>query len=130
MVKYQTKQRKLIMDYFQSNTDIDISAKDIEVALKNQSISISAIYRNLSALESDGKIMRVTKHGSNEQYYRFTDCDECRTKLHLSCTKCGKTFHMDAKSADNLISSVAESDGFSVDKTETVLFGVCRRCKG
>lgn len=130
MVKYQTKQRKLIMDYFQRNTDIDISAKNIEVALKNQSISISAIYRNLSALESDGKIMRVTKHGTNEQYYRFTDCDKCRSKLHLSCTKCGKTFHMDTKSAENLISSVAESDGFSVDKTETVLFGVCRRCKG
>ena len=32
--------------------------------------------------------------------------------------------------ADELVSSVAASDHFSIDKSETVIYGICADCKG
>ena len=129
MPKYMTKQRKALLDFLSRHADEEPSAKKIAELLNDDSISISAVYRNLSALEQEGKIRRVPKSGSREVFYQYTDSAHCKECLHLSCEKCGKTYHMNTESAAMLIQNLASSDEFTIDKAHTVLYGVCKDCR-
>ncbi|MBQ6498480.1 MAG: transcriptional repressor [Ruminococcus sp.] len=128
MPKYLTKQRKILLEYLSRHTDESISAGEIAEALSDQ-ISVSAVYRNLADMEAEGRLRRVASGGSREAVYQYIDEHECRSCLHLSCKKCGKTVHMKENIADKLIDSVAESDNFSIDRGETVIYGICSACK-
>lgn len=127
--KYMTKQRKALLSFLSLHADEELSARQIEDALSGEGISISAVYRNLSELEKEGKIRRLTKSGNREIFYQYTDCHECKDCLHLSCEKCGKTYHMNMTCANMLIENLAQSDEFTIDKANTVLYGVCKACR-
>ena len=91
---YKTEQRKILLDFFDRNRDKVFSAQQIAKQLEQFDISLSAVYRNLSALEQAGKVKRQTKIGSREVYYQFVDCASCQEHIHISCTKCGKIVHL------------------------------------
>ena len=129
MQKYKTRQRKLLLEYLAAHADEELSARQIENALREYEISLSAVYRNLSALESEGKVRRVSRSGSREIYYQYTDCSGCKDCLHLSCEKCGKTYHMNMPGMEMLIENLAKSDEFAIDRKNTVLYGVCKSCR-
>ena len=129
MPKYMTKQRKTLLDFLERHADEELSAKKIEAELADSGVSISAVYRNLSELEKEGKVRRISKSGSREVFYLYTDAHACRESLHLSCKKCGKTYHMNSQCADMLINNLAQNDEFTIDKSDTVLYGVCKDCK-
>lgn len=129
MAKYVTKQRKTLLDCLSKHPDESLSAKEIAKLLEDDSISLSAVYRNLVELEKDNTIRRVTKAGSREVLYQYSAAHECKEKLHLSCKKCGKTYHMSDSNTEMLIKSLATSDDFEIDMCDTVLYGVCTTCK-
>ncbi len=129
MPKYMTKQRKSLLAYLSLHADETLSARQIEAALSEEGISISAVYRNLAELEKDGKVRRVNQSGSREVFFQYTDGAHCKECLHLSCEKCGKTYHMNTQGAAMLIENLAQSDEFTIDKTSTVLYGVCKDCR-
>ncbi len=128
MEKYNTRQRKILLDYLTEHVDETLSAKQIADGLKNDGISLSAVYRNLSSLEDEGLVKRTSKTGSREVFFQYTAAPECRECLHMSCKKCGKIFHMHSKEAEQLV-KLAQKDGFTVDKSETVLYGICGLCR-
>ena len=123
------QQRKALLNYLSMHADERLSAKQLEDALKSEGISISAVYRNLSELEREGKVRRVNNSGSREVFYQYTDGAHCKDCLHLSCEKCGKTYHMNSAVAQTLIENLAQSDEFTIDKANTVLYGVCGDCR-
>ena len=127
MQAYMTRPRKRLITYLHSHADETLTAGQISQDLPE--ISVSAVYRNLSALEQDGTVRRVAKAGSREVFYQYMKAEECRDHLHLSCKKCGKTFHMDEAETEALLDSIARLDGFTVDRGDTVLYGVCERCR-
>ena len=127
--KYMTKQRKTLLVYLSQHADEKLSARQIETALSGEGISISAVYRNLSELEKEGRIRRVNQNGSREVFYQYSDSEHCKERLHLSCEKCGKTFHMNMDSTRLLERDLALHDEFVIDKTSTVLYGVCGECR-
>ena len=129
MAAYHTKQRKNLMRFLEAHPDESLSAADIARGLADESVSMSAVYRNLQALEEEGKIRRVSKPGSREMLYQFTDRDECRSQLHLLCKSCGITYHMDREAADYLIRLLARKEQFAIDTVETVLYGTCEACQ-
>ena len=129
MARYSTKQRKILLDFLSAHADAGFSASQIREAIADGSISISAIYRNLAALESEGKIIRIQRAGSREVSYRYADADECAGCIHLSCKKCGKMIHMNHSGAEALIRNVKKQDSFYLDQTETVLIGLCAACQ-
>ena len=128
MSKYMTKQRKILTDYLSCHPDESISAGGIAEALADK-ISKSAVYRNLSDMEAEGKVRRVVSGNSREVIYQYVNGHGCEGNLHLSCKKCGKTVHMQKQIADELVSTVAANDNFSIDKGETVIYGICSQCK-
>ena len=128
MSKYMTKQRRILTDYFMSHVDEQLTAKRIANELTPCWISVSAIYRNLSDMESDGLIKRCSKNGSREVYYQYTAARKCAGCFHLTCRICGRVFHMNPSTAGLMLSRVADEDGFYIDMSDTVIFGVCSKC--
>lgn len=125
---YNTEQRAALLSFLEAHPDTIFSAKEIAAALADKHISRSAVYRNVSELESEGKIRRMSKSGSRESFYQFFDVQSCKNCIHLSCTKCGRLFHLEAAQAEKLAGEVASSAGFTIDKGESTLYGICRLC--
>lgn len=125
---YSTEQRNILLSFLKTNPDTMFSPKQIEEALAMENISRSAVYRNLAALEAEQKIKRCTKTGCKETFYQFFDLAECKNHIHLSCTACGKIFHMENKIAETLVSQVVTKEGFQINKGETTLYGLCKNC--
>ena len=128
MTQYLTRQRKALLLYLHAHPDESFSARRIAEALEEEGVSLSAVYRNLAALEAQGMIRRAAKDGGHEVFYRFTQADTCKEHLHLSCSQCGRTFHMDVPATDSLVRQVAQSADFRVDRANTVLYGICGTC--
>lgn len=129
ILSYSTKQRRLLLDYLSNHTDEKLSARQIAFALSHEDISLSAVYRNLSALEKTGAIKRSEVSNSREVFYQYIDSDHCKEHLHLSCNKCGKIFHMNAKDSNAFIKIIAENEMFAVDRARTVVYGICKNCQ-
>ena len=129
MHEYTTKQRTLLLDFLSTHADETFCVDSIYSSLSSQGVSKSAVYRNLAALEEQGKVQRLTKGGSRRAYYRYKAAHECTDHLHLSCEKCGKTYHMPIGATNRLIDNVKENSDFEIDRTETVLYGVCSKCR-
>lgn len=129
MQQYNTKQRQILLEYLSDHSDENISALDIISHFAKEDISKSAIYRNLSSLEKDGKIRRVNIVGEKVAYYQYIDTKHCKGKIHVSCIKCGKTTHIDGDTASYLASRLKVEDGFALNNDETVLYGVCKDCQ-
>lgn len=132
MTTYNTKQRKILLDFLSANADKQLSADRIYEAITGagivENISRSAVYRNLAALEADEKVHRSTREGSRKILYQYTDAKKCKNELHLSCKKCGKTIHLDHETAEQLVENVAGIQDFIIDKADTVLYGTCSEC--
>lgn len=128
MAEYMTGQRRQLLDFLHSNPDKLFSAAEIAEALAGSGISVSAVYRNLARLEKAGVISRTAKEGRREVYYSCVSADCCRERLHLTCMKCGDTFHMDQTVSERMLKTVSKVDGFKIDKHKTVLYGVCKNC--
>jgi len=129
LAKYMTKQRKLLLAFLSEHADETLPTSQIVEALAGKEISASAIYRNLAALEQEGKLKRSAKPCSQELSYRYTGAEDCQGHLHLSCLRCGKTVHMEETESDALAQRLAQSEGFRLDRTDTVLYGICSDCQ-
>lgn len=127
--KYVTKQRKILLDYLTKHTDDPLPVQEIAEALEQESISKSSVYRNLAELENEGVVRRKYRGAGRELLYQYVGAETCKGSIHLSCKQCGRTFHMTAAGADQLLRAVAETEGFAVDKGDTVLYGVCEDCR-
>ena len=127
MSQYQTKQRKSLLDYLAQHPDEQLSARKIALELEPMGISLSAVYRNIAALEEDGRIRRCAGEG-REVLYQYTDAEACKDRLHMECIRCGRTFHLAVESADLLIEQIAKSEAFTLNKRFTVLYGACKAC--
>ena len=129
MASYMTKQRRTLLSYLEAGPDRCFTARQIAQELEPAGISLSAVYRNLAQLEGEGRIRRVTREGSRQVCYRYADARDCREHLHLSCSQCGRTYHMDLPATAHLIHSVEQDADFQVDSASTVLYGVCADCR-
>ncbi len=129
MQKYATRQRAALLRYLRSHADEPLSARQIADALAAEDISKSAVYRNLSVLETEGRVQRHTKNGSKAIFYRYLGAEACQDRLHLSCSRCGKTYHMDVSATNRLVHSVAQGSDFQIDSVSTVLYGICGSCQ-
>ncbi len=127
-MQYNTRQREILINFFNSNHDKSFSAEEIAETLKDMDISVSAVYRNLAELEKDGKIKKISKSGTRKAYFQFVDCDECKEHLHITCTKCGKTTHLPDVDSIMIVQNVLHNTKFNIDKKNTVLYGLCDKC--
>ena len=88
--------------------------------------------RSLTAcadLEREGKVRKHTQNGSRTTLYQYVVADCCRGRLHLCCTVCGRTVHLEDQLAQKMMRHFEEYAGFTIFAADTVIRGVCSRCK-
>jgi len=127
--KYATKQRRILLDYLEKHTDEPLPVHEIIAALERESISKSSVYRNLAELENEGTVRRKYSGAGRELLYQYVGSTACKGSIHLNCKTCGRTFHMTSDGAELLLRAVAKTEGFTVDKGTTILYGVCEDCR-
>ncbi len=128
MSKYATRQRTKLLGFLMANADTALNARQISLALETEKISISSVYRYLSDLEKEGKIRRITKANERTAYFQYADHENCRNHIHLVCSVCGRTTHLDIKNAYELIGAARNISGFTVDLPRSVIYGLCKDC--
>lgn len=130
-MEYITTQRTQLYNFLKEHPHSYFTVKQIEQALSasGADVSISAIYRNLSALAEAGSIKKTVKKNSREACYRYIGSDMCRNEIHISCSVCGKIFHMNHTLASFIQEQLANQNDFELDKSKTVILGVCQECK-
>lgn len=148
MAEYSTKQRKALIRFLSTHPDELFTVEQIAEGLAEEDekrtgegkkaesgegsaagISRSSVYRNLPALEAAGLVKRVSIPGRREVFYRFKGSPSCRGCIHLSCRSCGRIFHLGSETSAKLAEYVSENGGFTLDRTDTVISGICAKCK-
>lgn len=127
--RYSTKQREALLAFLNAHGHELLSASQIADGLRAQQVSISAVYRNLADLEREGKVRKHTQNGSRTTLYQYVVADCCRGRLHLCCTVCGRTVHLEDQLAQKMMRHFEEYAGFTIIPADTVIRGVCSRCK-
>ncbi len=125
---YQTRKRELLTEALEEHIDEMMTAEQIIGLVPPGEMSRSAVYRNLSMLEKDGRIMRIVTPGQNKVLFRYTGSARCRGCLHLECSVCGRICHLEAPATNLLVSNIMREARFSVDRVNTILSGTCEKC--
>ena len=86
------------------------------------SINMATVYRNLSVLVDQNKIIRLA----------LTTGDRFDKTLyphpHFYCKCCGNVTDVDHDAVSDMITSI-ESQDFQIDKTDIMFTGICPKCK-
>ena len=133
MAEYETKQRRILLDFLRAHPDRGFSVEELYGALckdcSGQVPGKSTLYRLIPKLVSEGFVKRFSGDNGRQFAYQIVSCDHCDAHLHLKCTACGGLYHMDHAVSERIMNEVLNRSDFSLDEKETVLFGVCRGCK-
>ena len=134
MAEYETKQRRILLDYLNAHPDRGFSVEELyDGLLSEQALEAipgkSTIYRLIARLVSEGLVKRFAAGQGRQFAYQIVACDACDAHLHLKCTTCGRLCHMDHAVSEQIMHEVLSRSDFSLDEKETVLFGICKDCK-
>lgn len=134
MAEYETKQRRILLDYLNAHPDRGFSVEELYDGLvaENSADAMpgkSTIYRLIARLVSEGLVKRFAVGNGRMFAYQIVACDACDAHLHLKCTECGCLYHMDHAVSEQIMREVLSRSDFSLNEKETVLFGICKGCK-
>ena len=137
MAEYETKQRRILLDFLKAHPDHGFSVEELFNGLSAEHAADivpgkSTIYRLIARLVSEGFVKRFAAGQGRQFAYQIVACDACdacNAHLHLKCTTCGRLCHMDHAVSEQIMHEVLSRSDFSLDEKETVLFGICKDCK-
>lgn len=131
MAEYKTEQKRLLLDFLESNSDNSYTIDRIveELRAKDNAPGRSTVYRLMTKLVEEKKVHRFSDERSRSFLYRIVADDHCRRHLHLKCLQCGKILHLDRATSDALLDRVRTVKDFAVNEEETLLFGNCAECR-
>ena len=127
MESYKTKQRELVLSFLKSRDEC-ISADDIIVGLaeSGHAVSKTTVYRCLERFTGEGLASKFINEPGQSALYRYSGGHEAH--FHLKCTVCGKTECADCGFINRMQEHFRDHHGFTVSKTHTVIYGLCRSC--
>ncbi len=128
MGKYHTEQRNTLLSFFEQNSHNSYSAREILSAIPNEGISLSSIYRNLKAMETEGIICKTNDPKQSEARYHYLKSNNCIGVIHLKCETCDQIYHLNPHVSD-LIFTFAKGDlDFILNQAGAFLYGRCSNC--
>lgn len=129
---YDTKARRYILEYLKGLGESTVSAADILNFLqtKGEKISLTTVYRYLSVLSEEKKVIAFSEGKGGKNVYQFVKSDNsCDGHLHIQCKNCGRLIHLNCEFMNELKSHIESEHGFSLECTESILYGICKECR-
>lgn len=133
MATYQTHQKTDLIDFLRKHADKAFTIDDIAHGMKADpdfanAPGRSTIYRLIPRLVEDGTVRCFAKGGGSKATYQIIGGQHCHHHMHMKCTGCGRLIHMSDSQSDKLLDHIRASSNFSVDLSQTLLFGLCNGC--
>ncbi len=129
MKGYKTEVRKLLLNYFESIGHRVVSSQMVYDQLKEHTISLSSIYRNLAKMEKEGILCKMTQQNSHVVLYQYVNPKKCHGIVHLKCKQCDMTYHLNEELSHMITNISKQEHGFSIGQTTAVLYGKCTNCQ-
>lgn len=123
---YKTEQKKAIEEYLCARSNQSISTITLLDVFKSK-MNRATIYRQLAALEQK-KVLRKS-FNVEKNVYEYQYARDCDNHLHLVCKRCGKAIHLACQVANEFMVHILEEHGFSIDKYQSMITGVCKECE-
>lgn len=119
-----TRQRKHLLELLQSTKSHPNALWLYEHMLPLfPHLSLSTVYRNLSILESQGMIQRLSCGGSFDRYDADTSMHS-----HFHCRECGQLYDLNAGKAEQNALDLADSGSHRLEGCQVTFYGCCERC--
>ena len=122
-----------ILEYLKNSNDHTVTAADVDEYLKkhDSEVNITTIYRYLDKLAKDGTVIKYVAEKGCQAAYQYVEPGRgCEQHLHLKCVKCGKIIHLECHFMEEISHHIEESHGFTLQCKNSILYGVCKECKG
>ena len=122
-IEKYSKQRDAIIQELCSRTDHP-TADEIYMSLRNvlPSISLGTVYRNLSKLSDDGKILKLSCDGADH----FDG--NIKQHYHLFCNVCHRVYDIDVPVFKDLDLIADKEYGGKVFSHNIMFYGICTKC--
>lgn len=128
-MKYQTKQKELILSYFKDHKSTCITALQLKEEFENQKIGLTTIYRCLQQLEKENVIRKYNiEHSTSAVYEYVNHSHNSDTHYHLKCTECDSIIHLECNNFIELTSHIANEHHFMINPCKTTIYGICEEC--
>ena len=122
MQRRNTDQRSVVLQCIEGLGHATMEQVIKNVHDKDESISVSTIYRNVSVLLSENQLKKF-KMNQVEIYETVKD-----KHYHFMCKECGTIFDLDALSIDKKLTNIKEIDGNQIEDVEIFFSGICKKC--
>lgn len=131
--KYKTKQREMLLGYFETVPGIHVTAADVCGYFNAQGASIgqSTVYRQLENLVDEGIIKKYIIDGNSPACFEYVEPDgqnDIETCFHCKCEKCGKLFHLHCDELNEMQLHLLMEHHFRLNSVRTVFYGLCEQC--
>ncbi len=131
--KYRTKQREILLAFFESVPGTHVTAGDVCGHFRSLGAAIgqSTVYRHLESLVDEGVLKKYTVDGNSPACFEYVEPDsheDAEICFHCKCVKCGKLIHLQCGELEELRPHLLSEHHFRLDPVRTVLYGLCDRC--
>ena len=132
MTGYHTEQKKMLLQFLREHQAEAYTIEEAACALKARygasAPAKSTVYRLVQRLVEEGEVKRLVMGNSRRFVYQLTNGASCHSHLHMQCRACGRLFHLEERISHALARQIAETDGFTLCESDTVLLGECAAC--
>ena len=131
MTDYSTDAGTHIVEFLKNNADKRFTIRGIldGVNATGHHAEISTVYRHISKLYNDGRILRYKEPRSKAYSYQYNEqYGSCREHTHAHCSACGKIFHMQNEILEDAAKKMQEQFGINIDYRNTLITVICNEC--
>ena len=121
-----TPQRRLVLGVL-AGAERHLNANDIyeQGRRRDPHLSLSTVYRTLSALKETGVVRELHLEGEHHHY----ELDRKDEHSHLVCLDCGRVIEVDSEAFAQAAVAAGEIHGFDVTTAHVELAGYCSLCR-
>lgn len=130
-VKYNTKQKQIILDCLMSNSHKLMTCDEISDALKESGTPVgkATLYRFLDSLVLSGDARKLSDDSKKSAAYQLIDKEmDCHSHMHLKCTVCGALIHLGCDFMSDVGEHIFKHHNFIIDNSKTLIYGTCSAC--
>lgn len=128
--EYSTRQKRELMKFLRERSLQHFSVDDVvfEMQDRGEKIGRSTVYRYLELLAEQGSVRKYQNQGVT-QYQHVADASSCDGHFHMMCSRCGNLMHVDCSLMRAMSEHLISEHGFRLDPRETILVGLCAKCR-
>ncbi|MBR1821984.1 MAG: transcriptional repressor [Clostridia bacterium] len=129
--EYSTRQKRELLSFLKERSLQHFSVDEVvfEMQDRGEKIGRSTVYRYLELLAEQGSVRKYQSVQGITQYQHVEDAASCDDHFHMMCSRCGNLLHVDCAVMRTMSEHLMKDHGFRLDSRETILVGVCEKCR-